>query len=73
MYDFCSHSSDAAAGGADDEAKGTHNIKYAYTVELSDTGHYGFILPASYIQPVSEETWDGVKAVAKELMQLYRL
>jgi hypothetical protein len=31
----------AAAGGSDDWAKGTANIKYSYTLELRDTGAYG--------------------------------
>ena len=35
-----------ASGGSDDWAKGGANIKYSYTVELPDTGKYGFLLPA---------------------------
>jgi len=36
-----------AAGGSDDWAKGGAGIKYSYTIELPDTGRYGFVLPAS--------------------------
>ncbi|KAK4007992.1 hypothetical protein OUZ56_013151 [Daphnia magna] len=43
-----------AAGGSDDWAKSI-GIKYSYTVELADTGRHGFILPASFIQPVCED------------------
>ncbi|XP_037396300.1 carboxypeptidase A1-like [Pygocentrus nattereri] len=32
-------------------------IKYSYTFELRDNGHYGFILPADQIVPTAEETW----------------
>ena len=35
-----------ASGGSDDWAKGGANIKYSYTVELPDTGKFGFLLPA---------------------------
>ncbi|KAH8825266.1 hypothetical protein DL96DRAFT_1612558 [Flagelloscypha sp. PMI_526] len=36
-------------------------IKYSLTVELRDTGNYGFVLPASQILPSGEEVWAGVK------------
>ncbi|XP_057692894.1 carboxypeptidase A1-like [Corythoichthys intestinalis] len=32
-------------------------IKYSFTFELRDTGHYGFILPANQIVPTAKETW----------------
>ena len=35
-----------AAGASDDWAKGEAGIKYSYTVELPDTGKFGFLLPA---------------------------
>ena len=54
---------DAAAGGSDDFAKGGANIKYAYTIELRDTGRYGFILPESEITPAAEEFFVGMKAL----------
>lgn len=53
------------SGGSDDWAKGVAGIKYAYTVELPDTGNYGFVLPASRIEPTGQETWEGVKAMAQ--------
>lgn len=46
-----------AAGGADDwfySAATGRGI--AYTFELRDTGRYGFVLPASQINPTGEET-----------------
>ncbi|XP_033729870.1 carboxypeptidase B-like [Pecten maximus] len=63
----------SAAGGADDYAKGHSGIKYAYTVELGDTGKYGFLLPERYIQTSGQELWAGVKAMAHELIRLYHL
>ncbi|CAK9249910.1 unnamed protein product, partial [Sphagnum jensenii] len=46
----------AAAGGANDWAYGSANCKYSHTVELRDTGTYGFTLPASQIKPTCTET-----------------
>ncbi len=53
-------------GGADDWAKGAAKVKYAYTIELRDTGRHGFILPASYIKPVGKEAFAAIRAIAKE-------
>ncbi|KAG8238262.1 hypothetical protein J437_LFUL016442 [Ladona fulva] len=57
-----------SSGGADDWAKGIADIKYTYTVELRDTGSYGFMLPASQIIPTGKEIFAGVKAIAKSLL-----
>lgn len=58
---------DAAAGGSDDWAYGAAKVKYAYTVELRDTGSYGFQLPASQIKATGEETTDGFVAISLEV------
>jgi len=58
-----------ASGGADDWAYGSAGIKYSHTLELRDTGSYGFQLPASQIVVTSEETTLGVIAFAKDLAQ----
>lgn len=55
----------AASGGSDDWAKALHKIKYTYTIELRDTGRYGFILPARYIIPTAKEALAAVKVVTK--------
>ncbi|XP_053401682.1 carboxypeptidase B-like [Mercenaria mercenaria] len=57
----------AAAGGSDDFAKGGAGIKYAYTIELRDTGTYGFSLPTSLVQPTAEEFLAGFLAFAKNI------
>lgn len=53
-----------ASGGSDDWAKGIANIKYAYTIELRDTGAYGFVLPASYIYPTAQEALAALTTIA---------
>lgn len=58
-----------AAGGSDDWAKSQH-IKYTFTIELSDTGRYGFILPASYIEPVARENLAGLRVLANQVNKL---
>ncbi|OWF55235.1 carboxypeptidase B-like [Mizuhopecten yessoensis] len=57
----------SAAGGSDDWAKGGANIKFSYTLELRDTGRYGFVLPVSYIERTVIETWAGVRAMADHI------
>ncbi|XP_022161977.1 carboxypeptidase B-like [Myzus persicae] len=56
-----------AAGASDDWAKGVAKIKYAYTVELKDTGKYGFILPPSEIVSTGKEAFAAVSALANEI------
>jgi len=40
-----------------------------YTIELRDSGRYGFLLPKNQIEPTGEETWVGVKALALKVAQ----
>lgn len=61
------------AGVSDDWAKGTANIKYAYTLELApgDSGvdsQYGFALPESRAPRVGEETYRGIKAFLNSII-----
>lgn len=53
-----------ASGIASDYAYGECGIKYSYTVELRDTGRYGFLLPPEEIIPSGEEMFAGVVALA---------
>lgn len=41
----------------------TPGATYSYTVELRDTGEYGFLLPADQIIPTGEESYNGVVAM----------
>lgn len=52
-----------AAGGSDDFAYGQADIKLSYTIELPDSGRYGFLLPPSEIVPVGQETVLGISAM----------
>lgn len=52
-------------GGSDDWAKSI-GIKYAYTVELADTGSHGFVLPASYIKPVCDDFFPAIQVFANQ-------
>ncbi|KAL6429927.1 hypothetical protein ACFW04_007640 [Cataglyphis niger] len=54
-----------ASGGSDDWAKALLKLKYTYTIELRDTGRYGFILPARYIVPTAKEALAAVEIVAE--------
>ena len=56
-----------AAGGSDDWAFGGAGIPYSYTIELPDTGSYGFILPASQIRTVGREAMSAVVAMLSDL------
>lgn len=53
-----------AAGASDDWAKAEMKVKYAYTVELRDTGRHGFVLPANLIEKTGSETMELVYVFA---------
>lgn len=57
---------DPASGSSVDWAY-DNGIKYAFTFELRDTGHYGFLLPANQIIPTAEETWLGLKTIMEHV------
>lgn len=58
-----------AAGGSDDWAKGIAGIKYAYTIEMGDTGRYGFVLPARFIQYNGKDGVTFADTVARAIAQ----
>jgi len=47
-----------ASGGAHDWFYDESSIPYSYTLELRDTGQYGFLLPPNQIVPTGEENWN---------------
>ncbi|CAF1095531.1 unnamed protein product [Adineta ricciae] len=64
-----------SAGGSDDWAKGVGQIKYVYTVELRPSddmndahAHFAFMLPTTFIEPVGQETYAGVKEFLRSLI-----
>ncbi|XP_020615344.1 carboxypeptidase B-like isoform X3 [Orbicella faveolata] len=56
-----------AAGGSEDWTYGELGVKYSFSVELRDTGRYGFLLPPDQIIPTGEETFEGLKALVKAM------
>ena len=59
---------DIASGTTLDHAYVGEGILYAYLLELRDTGEFGFELPASQIMDTAIETWNGIKAMALEIL-----
>ena len=59
-----------SSGTSRDWAKGVPNITYVYTIELRDKGEYGFLLPPDQIFETAYETWEGIKAMALDLMRI---
>jgi len=55
-----------AGGASDDYAKAAAEIPYSFTVELPDTGKFGFILPPSEIIKVGNELWASTGPLALE-------
>jgi len=56
-----------ASGTASDWAYEKAGIKYSYTIELRDTGAFGFLLPKQQIIPTGEETFNGLLAMIAQM------
>lgn len=63
---------DTTSGTDQDWARGEAGFEYVYTVELRDTGEYGFLLPAEQILDTALETWAGIQVVAREMVKKVR-
>ncbi|KAI1452228.1 hypothetical protein F4805DRAFT_448196 [Annulohypoxylon moriforme] len=50
-------------GAAPDHVYSIGGAEFSYTIELRDTGDYGFVLPPEQIRPAAEEQWAGQKAL----------
>ncbi|KAF2850345.1 hypothetical protein T440DRAFT_397318 [Plenodomus tracheiphilus IPT5] len=55
------------SGDSVDYAFEVAKANYSMTVELRDTGTYGFVLPAAQILPSAEETWAGLAYLLKNM------
>jgi len=44
--------------------------RFAYTVELRDTGRHGFVLPADQIKPSGEELWEAERVVLQKMVDV---
>jgi len=61
-----------AAGGSDDWAKDhVPDLPLVYTVEMRDTGDYGFLLPEDQIRMNCLENFAAVKVMAKYVLEEY--
>lgn len=54
-------------GGSVDYAYDVAKANYSMTVELRDTGTYGFVLPKEQILPTSEELWAGLRYLLENM------
>ncbi|KAF2124252.1 hypothetical protein P153DRAFT_390803 [Dothidotthia symphoricarpi CBS 119687] len=55
------------SGSSVDYASENAKATFSMTVELRDTGTYGFVLPAAQILPSGEEMWAGLAYVLKNM------
>ena len=58
-----------ASGSSIDWAHGENEVPFTTSMELRDTGMYGFILPPEQIIPTAEETWAFHLTVAREILK----
>lgn len=58
---------DIASGASTDYYYENAGVVQSYTIELRDTGRFGFVLPAVQIVPTATETWNGIKAMVNSL------
>jgi hypothetical protein len=56
---FCA-AYDQASGSSDDTCYSALGVKYSMTVELRDTGNFGFLLPKEQIVPQGDELVKGM-------------
>merc|ERR1739848_864214 len=68
VYGSIYHTLYTASGCTVDFMYETHNVACSTTVELPDTGYYGFLLPERYILPVAEEIYEGYKVMAQAVI-----
>ncbi|XP_066477618.1 mast cell carboxypeptidase A-like [Tiliqua scincoides] len=57
-----------SSSGCSDDWAYTQGIKYSFTLELRDTGKYGFLLPESQIKSTSKEIMLAVKFIANYIL-----
>ncbi|KAK8123327.1 hypothetical protein PG999_003245 [Apiospora kogelbergensis] len=53
----------ATSGSAPDHAYAIGRAEWSFTIELRDTGRFGFVLPPDQIRPAAEEMWAGQKVL----------
>ena len=62
-------STDEASGSSVDWAFDKAGIPHAYAPELRDKGQYGFIAPASEIDPSAKEVYEAIKVIGNHIIE----
>ena len=50
---------------------GVGKADWSYTIELRDTGDFGFVLPPDQIGPAAEEQWAGMQVMLSLLDEVF--
>ncbi|KAK7402775.1 hypothetical protein QQX98_011484 [Neonectria punicea] len=58
-------------GAAPDHVYSIGGADFSYTIELRDTGDFGFVLPPAQIKPTAEEQWEGQKVLLSLLDEVF--
>ncbi|KAK8091440.1 hypothetical protein PG997_001801 [Apiospora hydei] len=53
----------ATSGSAPDHVYSVGRAEWSFTIELRDTGRFGFVLPPEQIRPAAEEMWAGQRVL----------
>lgn len=61
----------ATTGSSVDYVYGVGEADWSYTIELRDTGDYGFILPPAQIRGSVEEQWAGMQVMLSLLDEVF--
>lgn len=61
----------ATTGAAPDHVYSIGGADFSYTIELRDTGDYGFVLPPTLILPTVKEQWEGQKVLLNLLDEVF--
>ena len=64
---FSFHFLDFESGTTKDYIYGHLGVKYTFSMELRDTGKYGFLLPSKLIKPTAKEAFEGIKAMIENM------
>lgn len=61
----------ATTGSSVDFIYGVGKADWSYTIELRDTGDFGFVLPPDQIRPAAEEQWAGMQVMLSLLDEVF--
>jgi len=61
----------ATTGSSVDYIYGAGKADWSYTIELRDTGDFGFVLPPDQIRATAEEQWEGIQVMLALLDEVF--